>query len=104
MEEIINRYKSLKNDIDMHYSIIDSLEDRIQSLKEKIEEGEITIDIDLLRPIKPSDVKEGQIVFGDYGHWCIQTIQEVIHPHSSFKAWISDDGCRYGLENSYVLK
>jgi hypothetical protein len=33
-------------------------------------------------------------------HWHI--VEEVLYPNDDWKAYLADDGCRYGLDNAYV--
>lgn len=57
-----------------------------------------------LRPATPSDIVEGAIIWhknGDDGDfWNI--VEEVLRPDDPFKAYYSEDGCRYGLDEAYV--
>jgi len=55
------------------------------------------------RPMKASDVVEGQkfIMIGDEGLYK-GVIDEVRYPNDSFKAFIAEDGCRYGLDGSFI--
>lgn len=58
------------------------------------------------RPAKASDIVEGAIIWherakeygGDY--WLI--VAEPRHYGDAFKAYVADDGCRYGLNGAYV--
>jgi hypothetical protein len=59
-----------------------------------------------MRPATANDVQEGRIFWyfhDDKPHfWCI--IEEVRYPGDDFKAFLADDGCRYGLKGAYVEK
>lgn len=58
------------------------------------------------RPAKASDIVEGAIIWherakehgGDYWH----IVAEPMHYGDAWKAYCADDGCRYGLNGSYV--
>lgn len=58
------------------------------------------------RPATPEDIRVGAVIWhvmdredgGDYWH----IIKEVQYPDDLFKAYIADDGCRYGLDRAYV--
>lgn len=54
------------------------------------------------RPMVARDVKVGKkfIMLGDEGIYKGE-IEEVLNPNDLYKAFYSD-GCRYGLENSFV--
>jgi hypothetical protein len=58
-----------------------------------------------LVPAVASDLIEGNVIFGygDDGLYC-HTIEEVNYPNDDFKAYVADDGCRYGLLNRFKLK
>lgn len=60
------------------------------------------------RPAEPDDIKSGAVIWyeewasrGDgTAGWCI--VDEPRHYGDPFKAFIADDGCRYGLEGASV--
>jgi hypothetical protein len=57
-----------------------------------------------LRPATPSDIIEGAIIWykhGDDGHFW-QIVEEVLWPEDPWKAYCAMDGCRYGLDDSWV--
>lgn len=59
-----------------------------------------------LRPARADDIKPGLIVWhdnGDYG-WFWHVVEEPQHYGDSFKAYMADDGCRYGLDGAWVNK
>jgi len=57
------------------------------------------------RKIKSKDVIIGKKIFilGDDGKYYSRTIIEILCPNDRFKAFICDDGCRYGLEDTFVV-
>lgn len=61
--------------------------------------------IGLFRTAKASDIIIGKIVYliGDRDEMHKKIIQEVYNPNDDFKAFIADDGCRYGLYDLYIL-
>jgi len=63
-------------------------------------------EIGLFREATPTDIIEGNTVFlvGDGNVMHKFTIDEVLRPSDPWKAFCADDGCRYGLEDLYVLK
>jgi hypothetical protein len=69
----------------------------------------VMFDIDaikIFRPAKPEDIKVGSLVFlvGDSNELYQLEIKEVSNPNSDYKGFVAHDGCRYGLEDLYVLK
>jgi hypothetical protein len=59
-----------------------------------------------LRPAVPKDIKPGQIIWhgGDNRDWYWNTVEEVLHPSDKFKAYVAEDGCRYGLDQAWVRR
>ena len=57
-----------------------------------------------LRQALFSDIVAGNTVsiLGDDGAQHLIVIDEVIRPHDQWKAFIADDGCRYGLDGCSV--
>ncbi len=56
-----------------------------------------------LEPAGPTDIVEGKILYypdEDEPFWKI--VDEVLKPHSDWKAYCAQDGCRYGLDGAYV--
>lgn len=76
---------------------------RIDELEEEIEG---IVGKEDLRPIKPEDVKVYNYVFLDDGCGAIacRYIIEVMNPKDDWKGFVGNDGCRYGLYETYVLK
>ena len=66
----------------------------------------VTLNPDILRPMTPGDVVSGDIYIldGDFDSYYVGTIDEVIFPDDPWKAFCSDDGCRYGLSGCFVIK
>ena len=58
----------------------------------------------VFRPAEPKDIFEGSVVFlvGDGGLLHRFTVDEVRDPEDDFKAFVADDGCRYGLKGLSV--
>lgn len=57
-----------------------------------------------VRPAKSSDIKLGQILWykeGDFDPFW-KVVCEVLRPNDFFKAYVAEDGCRYGLDDAYV--
>lgn len=61
---------------------------------------------ELFRPAEAKDIIQGNMVFlvGDENILYKMFIDEVLNPNSMFKAFCADDGCRYGLDELYILK
>jgi hypothetical protein len=61
--------------------------------------------IGVFRKAEPKDIYDGSIVFlvGDGAVLHRQQVLEVRDPQDDFKAFVADDGCRYGLDGLYVL-
>ena len=62
--------------------------------------------LDIFRKATPKDIFVGNVVYmvGDGNNLIKQIIEEVINPKDDFRAYVADDGCRYGLADLYVLK
>jgi hypothetical protein len=56
------------------------------------------------RKATPEDIVVGNTVYllGDGNEIYTQTIEEVLRPDDQWKAYVADDGCRYGLDGLYV--
>jgi hypothetical protein len=56
------------------------------------------------RKAKPNDIVVGNTVYllGDGNEIHTQTIDKVLRPDDNYKAYVADDGCRYGLDGLYV--
>lgn len=83
-------------------AIIDKLEDEINEA-----EGQVTIPpIEQLRPAIADDVVEGAVFYYGVGgadpFW--QIALSVQYPDDAFKAYVAEDGCRYGLHDAWVEK
>lgn len=56
------------------------------------------------RPANHADMKVGAVLwykdFDDGAGW--QIVEEVLHPKSNWKAYVAEDGCRYGLDGAFV--
>lgn len=68
----------------------------------------VKIDLDeigLFRPATELDIVVGKVVYliGDDDYLYRKVIEEVLDPDDPWKAFSADDGCRYGLEDLYVL-
>ena len=52
----------------------------------------------------PEDIVVGNVVYlmGDFKELHTFEIDEVLRPSDKYKAFVADDGCRYGLEDLYV--
>jgi hypothetical protein len=63
-------------------------------------------EIGLFRPATELDIVVGNIVFsvGDDDILYRKKIEEVLHPSDPWKAFCADDGCRYGLQDLYVVR
>jgi len=57
-----------------------------------------------LRPAVADDIKRGALIWykhGDDGPFW-QIVDEVRNPNSAFKAYVAEDGSRYGLDDAFV--
>lgn len=58
------------------------------------------------RSAKASDIMEGVIIWHErekqYGDDFWNIVAEPLHYGDPFKAYVADDGCRYGIEGAYV--
>lgn len=59
-----------------------------------------------IRRVEPKDIVEGNevILVGDYNQLFVLKIEEVLFPNDRWKAFCADDGCRYGLEDTWVIE
>lgn len=59
----------------------------------------------VFRKAEPKDIIEGKTVFlvGDEDILYRLVIEEVLRPDDQWKAFSADDGCRYGLEDLWVV-
>ena len=69
----------------------------------------VKFDIDqigLFRPATERDIFVDNVVYliGDDNIMYRKVIEEVLRPSDPWKAFCAEDGCRYGLEDLYVLK
>jgi hypothetical protein len=59
-----------------------------------------------LRKCRPEDIQPGLIVWHDreakHGGWYWHIVDEPLHYGDDFKAYVADDGCRYGLSGAWV--
>jgi hypothetical protein len=71
-----------------------------KTVKLKIDE------LDIFRRATPKDIFEGNVVYliGDGSNLHKQVIEEVMNPKDDFKAYVAEDGCRYGLHDLWILK
>jgi len=62
-------------------------------------------EIGLFRPATPEDIFVGNIVYliGDGEEMYRKEVQEVLSPSDPWKAFCADDGCRYGLDDLFVI-
>ena len=68
----------------------------------------VTFDLDQIGLFKPAtelDISVGNVVYliGDGNIMWRKVIDEVLRPSDPYKAFCATDGCRYGLEDLYVL-
>jgi hypothetical protein len=51
-----------------------------------------------------ADVRPGRVIWHDDGDagWFWNVVEEVISPGDEFKAYVADDGCRYGMFRAFV--
>ncbi len=58
------------------------------------------------RPAKASDIVENAIIWheqdAEFGGDFWNIVAEPLHYGDDFKAYVADDGCRYGLKDAYV--
>jgi hypothetical protein len=69
----------------------------------------IQFDLEQIRLFKPAtelDIVVGNVVYliGDDDIMYRKVIEEVLNPSDLWKAFCADDGCRYGLQDLYVIK
>jgi hypothetical protein len=77
-----------------------------QKIEEAREEADKTKPPKNRRPAINNDIKEGAIIWherekqygGDYWH----IVDYRLHEGDPYKAYVADDGCRYGLAGAYV--
>ena len=98
------RILSKLDEIQKLKELIEIIESDIENLKTDIEDN---INPDELQPLKSEDLKEGVVIvgIGDYGYFC-RVVEEVVSTDESYiwKAFIADDGCRYGFNKMFTIK
>lgn len=84
-----------------------SIEKQIGELEQRIVDAYDQVDGSLpadVRPATPADITVGRVIWhtdGDEGvFWNV--VMEVRYPDDAFKAYVADDGSRYGLRNAFV--
>lgn len=85
-------------------AIIEAAEDVIFSARKKADKAKPPRS--KLRLALARDIRIGLIVWhnnGDDG-WFWHVVDEPMHFGDDFKAYIADDGCRYGLRGAWVMK
>jgi len=56
-----------------------------------------------LRQATPEDITVGQILWYDDKYWTgWKAVEEVLHPSDRWKAYVAEDGCRYGLDGAMI--
>lgn len=84
--------------------IIQACEDVINDAR-ALAEGYVPNPKDL-RPAVAKDIKEGAIIYydnsGEGWFWCV--VESPLHYGDDWKAYMADDGCRYGLRDAWVRK
>lgn len=90
---------------DEQRAIIEGCEDRIFKARQKADKAKPPKRE--LRKAEPHDLtKQGTLVWHDNGDegWFWNVVDEPLHFGDDFKAYVADDGCRYGLDGAWVLK
>ena len=87
------------------YAIIDAAEKIISKAHEKVQKAKPPIN-ELRKATADDLTRTGKIVWHDNGDegWFWNVVQEPNHYGDSFKAYVADDGCRYGLDGAWVYK
>ena len=49
-------------------------------------------------------IGNGIFIEGDDKEMHYKIIKEVLKPDDAFKAFVADDGCRYGLDGAFILE
>ncbi len=85
----------------------DKLEHRVEAIRHKINSlyESVTIpDVADLRRATAKDVVVGNVFYyhpsTKHAFW--QIIRDVRWPDDDFKAYVAEDGCRYGLDDAWV--
>lgn len=98
-------YLKLKSEVE---SAISLLEGQLADARELADKAVPEND---LRPLRSEDVVVGQIVWGRHergehepAEYYWHVIDQVRDPDDGWKAYVADDGCRYGLEGHWVEK
>lgn len=93
--EFLEKKKALEKQLRAVQLELDALPDKVQFPAD-----------DELRPARPADIVEGRMIFyhkGDNGPF-FQIVREIREPDDDFNAFMSEDGCIYGLLDAFVLK
>jgi hypothetical protein len=88
----------------------DAVSEIITPLRESVEKARELADScfppEARRRATPSDIVVGAIIWHwreeKHGGWYWHEIYEVQYQGDDFKAYVADDGCRYGLHEAWV--
>ena len=80
----------------------------IQEERDAEEEAEKAATPENLRPVQPTDIVEGAVIW--YPSWdedgrTWNIVCEVLHPNDpckAYEAYVAHEGCRYGLHDAFV--
>jgi hypothetical protein len=83
--------------------IIKAAERRIAKAREKADKSPPPKN---RRPVNADDIVTGAIIWHKrakkYGGDCWNIVEEPLHYGDAFKAYVADDGCRYGRDGAYI--
>lgn len=82
-------------------AIISGAEERIRMARDEANYHPFPIK---MRPAEAEDIRPGIVIWHRCGdlvpYWNV--VSEPLHYGDAFKAYVADDGCRYGLEGAYI--
>lgn len=84
-------------------SIISAAHNTVEIARESVDKSPPK---DELRRAKADDIREGAVVWHENGDdgWFWNVVVEPRHYGDPFKAYVADDGSRYGLDGAWVYK
>ncbi len=92
--------------VDLRNSILASIEPLEDIIRRARELAESSPPPENRRPATEADIIVGAIIWHwrseEHGGWYWHEIKEVHYPSDDFKAYMADDGCKYGLHNAWV--
>ncbi len=96
-------FLELERSLKYHEELLEPMRKAVVAARRKAEQLPIPANA---RPATPADIKVGQVVwYSDFDEGAQTTwvrVDVVICPNSQQKAFVAEDGCRYGLDGALI--